>query len=418
MSWLRFTGLWRHGDFVRLWAGQTVSQFGSLVGWTALQFTAILWLDATPVQVSVLAACQLVPAFLAGPLAGLQADRRARRPLLITADLGRAVALALIPLAALAGVLRIELLYLVAVYVSVLGVLFDVAYEAYLPALVRPDQLVEGNSKLTASASVAEIGGSGLSGWLVQALTAPAAVAIDALSFLWSALFIWRIRAREPRPERSPAEAHEPLWQEAAAGLWFLWREPVLRALALSEMVQRFAERIIGTAILLYLNREAGFAPGVLGMVFAVGGFTSLFGAVVAGRSAAWGRLGPSLVVALVLRGLGALCIPLAASTSPVALVLIILSQVIIDPAWAFSSVNELSLRQAVTPERLRGRVSAALRVIGFGAMLLGAITAGLLGQTVGLRAALFLAAGLIIASALPLLRGPVLRLRAVPTGT
>ncbi len=417
MSWFRFTGLWRHGDFVRLWAGQSISQFGTLIGWSALQFTAILWLEATPVQVSVLAACQLAPAFLVGPLAGVLADRRRRRPLLIAADAGRAAALALVPLAALAGLLRMELLYGVAIATSALGVLFDVAYEAYLPSLVRPEQLVEGNAKLTASASVAEIGGFGLSGWLVQALTAPAAVALDALSFLWSALWVGRIRAREPAPEQTAAAASESRGQEAMAGLRFLWGQPVLRALALSEVVQRFAERIIGTAILLYLSREAGFSPGVLGMVFAVGGLSSLFGAVVAARSAAWGRLGPSLVVALLLRALGALCIPLAATASPAGLLLIILSQVITDPAWAFSTINELSLRQAVTPEQLRGRVGAALRVLGFGAMLLGALAAGLLGAIVGLRAVLFLAAGLIVASALPLLSAPVRRLRSVPGG-
>ena len=170
---LKLTGLWQHDDFLRLWSGQTISVFGSMIGGTALDFTAILVLGATPVQLGVLNAMRLAPGLLAGLFAGAWVDRLHRRPLLIGADVGRALVLASLPLAALLGALHIAQVYVVALLVSILSVFFDVAYQAYLPALVGKHELVEGNSKLSASAAVAEFGGFSVAGALVQALTAP-----------------------------------------------------------------------------------------------------------------------------------------------------------------------------------------------------------------------------------------------------
>jgi hypothetical protein len=186
----RFAGLWRHADFMRLWAGQTISVFGSLIGATAIGFTAILTLHATPFQLGMLAALRLAPGFLTGLIAGAWIDRLRRRPILIGADIGRALLLATIPLAATLRQLRIEQLYIVTFLVGILSIFFDVAYESYLPSLIGRDQLIEGNSKLSASASVAEFGGLGLAGWLVQLFTAPVTILIDAVSFVISAISI------------------------------------------------------------------------------------------------------------------------------------------------------------------------------------------------------------------------------------
>ena len=196
----RFGGLWRDSDFLRLWAAQSVSLLGSQVGGLALPLAAVLALRASPLQVALLSAASWAPYLFVSLFAGLWVDRHLRRPIMIAADLGRAALLAMVPLSYALGALRIELLYAVALLSGTLTVFFGLAYGSYLPSLVPRERLVEGNTKLQASSSVAEIGGPSLGGLLVQALTAPLAVALDALSFLVSALSLSRIRRVEPQP--------------------------------------------------------------------------------------------------------------------------------------------------------------------------------------------------------------------------
>ncbi|MBA4180310.1 MAG: MFS transporter [Anaerolinea sp.] len=408
-----FTGLWRHPDFVRLWAGETISVFGTLIGGLALSFTAILWLDATPLALSVLAAAQLVPGFAVGIVAGVWVDRLRRRPIMIAADVGRFLALATIPLAAVFDLLTIGQLYSVALTTSTLTVFFDVAYQAYLPTLVTRDELVEGNAKLTASASVAEVASFSLSGWLVQLLTGPGALLIDAVSFLGSALFLARIKAAEP--PRAPVEGRESIWREARDGLRVVARDPVVRSLAVANVTLSCASRMVGVVFLLYLYREVGFDPGVLGMIFAVGGVTSLAGSFLAGRSHLFGGLGPALVLSVFMRAAGMAFMPLASSVSVAGTGLLIGNQVVTDPAWTFYEINDVSLRQGVTPHEVQGRMFASVRFLEFGAMLLGAAFGGILGQTVGLRETLFVAVGLTSLAGVWLALSPVARLRAMP---
>src|SRR5512139_1932802 len=185
-----FTGLWAHPDFVRLWAGTTTSLFGSLIGGLALSFTAIVFLDASAPEVAILGACQLVPGFLVSPFAGVWVDRLKRRPIMIATDLGRAAALFSVPIAAAFGGLTIIQLFAVAAVNSALSLFFMAAYQSYLPTLVERQELLEGNAKLAGTGAVAEVASFSLSGWLVQLLKAPGALAIDAASFLVSAYFI------------------------------------------------------------------------------------------------------------------------------------------------------------------------------------------------------------------------------------
>ncbi len=177
-------GLWRHGDFLRLWTAQTISVFGTQVTLVALPLAAVLALDASAAQVGVLGAAERVPFLLFGLFAGVWVDRLRRRPVMIWADIGRALVLAWIPVAAVLGLLSIEQLYFVGFLAGVLTVFFDVAYQSYLPALVERDQLVEGNSKLEVSNSIASIAGPGIAGVLVQILTAPIAIFVNSLSYL------------------------------------------------------------------------------------------------------------------------------------------------------------------------------------------------------------------------------------------
>jgi len=396
----------RPSDFTRLWAGQTASVFGSYVGGVALQFVAILWLGASPVEISLLAAAQLVPGFLIGLVAGVWVDRLRRRPILIAADIGRALALATVPAAAFAGVLGMPHLVAVALVTSALGVFFDVAYEAHLPSLVGRDALVRGNSRLAATAALAEIGAFGLGGWLVQLLSAPGAVLVDAASFVVSGAAVASIRRPEPPP--APAEDRRPLGHEAVEGLRIVAREPVLRALAVANAALQLAGGLIGTVILVYLSRDVGFEPGPLGMIFAVGGASSLAGIWLAGRRRR--RIGRSLVAAVAVRALGASFTPLTGEVSWLGVGLLVAAQLVSDPAHALYEIQHVSLRQAMTADRLRGRVNASMRFLEFAAQLAGTLAAGVLGQTVGLRATLWLAVAIIAATAAWLALSPVRR--------
>ena len=411
--WVRPTGLWTHPDFVRLWGAATVSTFGSLVTRTALPFAAILTLDASAFDLALLAVAELVPGFAGGLVAGAWVDRLPRRPILIGADLGRAVLLATIPTAALLGVLTLGHLLVVAALGSVLTVAFDVAYLSYLPSLVRREELIEGNSKLTAAGAVAEAAAFGSGGWLVQWLTAPVAILLDAASFLWSAALVGRIRA--PEPPSAPAIAAPDLRREIADGLRATWADPTLRSLAGANVLLALGYRITGTVFLLFVNRELGFGPGVLGVIFAVGGATSLLGAVAVGRVTTVLGVGPAMVLGLALTAVGQGMIVPATGATLTVVALLVAQQLVADPAATVYDVVQTSVRQAVTPERLLGRVNASLRVLETGAMLLGALAGGLLGDRIGLRPTLALGAGTILLAAVWLALSPVLRLRATP---
>lgn len=384
------SGLWRHPDFLRLWGGQTISEFGSLVGGAALQFTAILVLDAGPFEVAVLAASTLVPGFLFGLAAGVWVDRLRRRPIMIAADIGRALVLASIPLAWAFDVLRIEHLYVVAFFTGTFTFAFDVAYRSYLPTLVQRDELIEANSKLTASSAATEVGGFGIAGWLVQLITGPLTILVDAVSFLGSALFLRSIKAPEATPS---AEARRSVLREVVEGLQLVVRDPLLRATAISSVTLDFSMRIFGTVVLLYMIRDLGFGPGVLGMIFAVGGVSSLIGSVVAARAGRALGLGRVMVLGLVVFGLSQLLIPIAQGPMAVVAMFLIVQQ-FGDGAYVVREISEMSLRQAITPEPFLGRQNASFQFGGIAAMLAGTLVGGVLGEVIGLRWTLVIGAG------------------------
>jgi hypothetical protein len=409
-------GLWAHPDFVRLWAGTSISTFGSLIGGLALQFTAILWLEASAAEIAALAACQLVPGFIVSIAAGVWVDRLPRRPIMIAADLGRAAALFSIPFAAAAGALTMPQLYAVGLVTSALSVFFDSAYQAYLPALVKREELIEGNAKVQGAGSAIEAVSLSISGWLVEALRAPGAVAIDAASFLGSAFFVWRIRAAEPAP--APAGGRAGFVTEALEGFRVVFGDRLLRPIALAAAAQALASQVVSVLFLLYLSDEVGFEPGVLGMIFAIGGVTSVAGAWVANRGALlFGGVGPTLVVSALLRAGGMLFMPLCTGAGWTGVSFLVANQLVTDPFWTMFDIHDVSLRQAITPGRLQGRMFANFRLVEFGAALAGTGVAAALGAMVGPRAGLFVASGLMFVSAGLLAFSPVARVGRTPPG-
>jgi MFS family permease len=413
MRFPHLTGLWHNPDFVRFWAADTISVFGSLVTRAALPFTAILALDAGALEVALLAVADLLPAFLVALPVGAIVDRLHRRPILIAADIGRAVLLASIPVAALLDALTLGQLYIVAFLASVLTMFFDVAYLSYLPSIVRKEELHEANSKISATQSISEVSAFGVSGWLVQALSGPGAIALDALSFLFSAAFLRRIRAPEISPNQGSDESVEhrtSMYREVREGVGTVVRDSILRPLAGVTVLLDFSGRIVGAVISLFALRELGFEAGVLGMIYAVGGITSLLGALASGSLNRRLGVGPAMIFGLALYALSAVLTPLAPEVSVVAALVLIGAQ-LGDGGATIYMINDVTVRQSITPDRLLGRVNATMRMLGIGAMLLGALAGGILGETIGLRATLAIGAAGVIVAALWLAVSPVRRL-------
>ena len=412
----RLNGLWRHPDFVRLWTGQTVSVFGSLTTRIALPFTAVVYLDARPFQIALVTAADVVAGICFGLFVGVWVDRIRRRPMMIAADIGRAIIVVSVPAAAVFGTLHIEQLYAVAFLAGILTTFFDVAYQSYLPTLVSADELVEGNSKLAASASVAEFGAFGTAGWLVQLITAPGAMLVDAGSFVVSAVSIAMIRRPEPPP--APASEREPMIAEALDGVRAIYHDRTLRVIAASWVLLSLASGMMSAVFLLFTARELGFSPGVLGLIFAVGGVTSFVGAVLADWSRRTFGVGGAMILGLVMGAVGFVIMAGAPHASILGAAILIAQQVISDPGWTVYEINQISLRQAIAPEAMLGRVNAGVRFAGLVAMLVGTISAGAIADAIGARPVILLAGAAVFAAAVVVLCSPVRRLRTAPERT
>ncbi len=383
-------GLWIHPDFLKLWVGQAASMLGSRVGGLAFDLTAILTLHASPPQMAILNGCLFFPPVLAGPWAGLLVDRIRRRPLLITADLGRAAVILTIPLAAITHTLSIVQLDTVAVLTSALGVLFDVSYRAYLPTIVGPERIAEANSKLQGTAAVTEAGGWSVAGFLVQIFTAPLVVGIDSVSFIVSALFLAGLRG-EARLD--PRTRPERWWHGLRSGVIVIGDDPMLRALAATAFTWDFIGSMIGVVILLFFVHDLHLTPALLGPLMGAGGLSALAGAVLAGGVLRRFGLMRTLIGSLYVDNLGLLAIAVAGGPFALVMLCMVLGQST-DAGRAIYEIHSLSFLQRRVPEHLAGRVNATFTTISAIAMALGLVAGGILGQVAGLRPTLFLALG------------------------
>jgi MFS family permease len=405
--------LWREPNFARLWAGQTISQLGSQVTFLALPLTAILALDAGPAETGALTAAGALPSLLVGLHAGAMVDRRQRLPIMIGGDLGRAALLALVPLAWAMDRLSIGLLVAVVALVGLLTLFFDVAYQALLPAIVPRERLVEGNAKLELSFTAAQIAGPTLAGGLIRLLTAPIAIAVDALSFVASGLVLAGIRVEE-RIARPP-ERGRRIGAEIVDGLRLVVGDERLRAITGARGLLELFNAMLEAVFLLYLVRALGLGPGLIGAIFAVGSAGFALGALLPARAAGRFGVGATTIGALALLALSDLLVPLAAGSKVVVVPLLVGAQFLFGVGLTVFNVNQVSLRQAVVPDGLQGRAAATVRVLGTGLIPLGALLGGLLGEAIGLRPTLILAALGEGLAAVWLWRSPVRSLRDLP---
>ncbi len=404
-------GLWQQPDFLKLWTGQTVSQIGSAVSSLGIPLTALYVLHATPGQMGFLSGAGGAAILIFGLFAGAWADRLRRRPLLIAADLGRAALLATIPIAAALHSLTMAHLYVIAVSTGILTVFFDASYQAYLPALLDPEDLIEGNAKFALSASTAEVIGPGLTGILIGWITAPFAILADAISFLLSAASITLIRKSEPIP--TPHE-NPHLLREIAEGIRACWDQPILRALAMRSFTAAFSLGMFGSLYLVFAVRDLHMSPALVGTIISIGGVGSLSGAFFATRTVKRFGPGPTLIGASLTTGIANLLVPLAYGSVAACAGFLIAAQVF-DAAWPTYSITERSLIQAVTPNHLLGRVSSALHLLFRGVIPVGAILGGLLADRIGVRQTMLLGIAGFLLSNVWLVLSPIRQLRDIP---
>ena len=402
--------LLRHHDFRQLWAAETVSQVGTQVTMLALPVVAVTVLDATPLQMGVLTALETAAFLLIGLPAGAWVDRWRRKRVLVTADLVRAVVLATLPVAYLLDVLTLGQLFAVAAVTGTATVFFDVAYQSYLPALVDRDQLVDGNGKLEASRAVAQVAGPGATGVLLRVLGAPLLIAVDAVSYLVSALFIGRIGAPDVVPDRA---SRRPLRTEIGEGLAFVVRHPLLRRIVACTGTGNLFGSITSTLLVLFALRELGLSESTLGLALSAGAVGGLLGAATAARFArrvGEGRAIPLSAAALV--PFSALT-PLADLGAPV--VLLVLSMFGFSWSVVVYNVTQVSFRQRLCPPGLLGRMNASVRFIVFGTMPLGGLLGGVLGTWLGVVPALWVAVAGSALACLPVVLSPLLTMRDLP---
>jgi MFS family permease len=401
--------LWRDGDFLRFWSAQTVSQFGSQVSAIALPFVAILVLKATTFEIAALSAIEFLPFVLFTLPAGVWVDRLRRRLLMIAADWGRALALGSIPVAYALGGLTLAQLYVVGFVVGSLTVFFDVSYQSYLPSLVSRDQLGEGNTKLEFSRAGAQVSGPGLAGLLVAAVTAPYAIVADAASFIGSALFATSIKKVEPPPPPVPECGQPRMRTEILAGLRYVRRNPIMRPFLWQIGLQNFFINMVGALLVVYAIRSLHLTAATVGLVFSLGNVGLLVGAPIAVRVGLRFGIGPTLVWGGFVTGSSYLLV--AVASRPIAIPLLALAQFFWSAGAILYFVNGISLIQAITPDRMLGRVNASRRFAVWGVIPIGNLLGGAIAATLGLHTAVWIGATGGALSIIPLLLSPVRRI-------
>ena len=401
--------LWRHADFLRLWAGQSVSELGSQVTLLALPLVAVLTLHAGAFQVGLLGAVGFAPFILIGLPAGVWVDRWARRrPILVIADAGRVLAIGSIPVAAALFHVTLVQLYIVAFITGILTVFFDVTYQSYLPALVERDQLVDGNAKLELTRSGAALIGPPLGGSLVGAFGAPVAMTADAISYAVSVASLLTVRHGEPRVPRP--EVRTSMRSDIAAGLRYVLGHPLLRPIAMCTSTWNLFGNIYFAIPVLFCVRQLGMSPTTLGLAIGVGSIGAPIGALLAGRISRRIGVGMTIVLSAALGG-GGLLVALASRSTAVPFLVI---ATFLGAVGVVYDISQVSLRQAICLPAFQGRMNASMRFVVWGSIPIANFLGGVLGSTIGLRPTMIIGSAGTLIAVLPVALSPVRRLRTI----
>jgi len=408
--------LWRHRDFTKLWAGQTISQVGDEVTQLAIPLVAAYTLEASAFEFGLLAVLQFLPFILLTIPAGVWVDRMRRRPIMIVANVGRAVLLTSIPLAFMTGWLTMWQLYAVAFAVGCLEVFFDVAYQSYLPSVVERDRLVEGNAKLEISVSATSFIGPSIAGFLAELLRPAIAILFDVVSYLGSIVFLILIRRPEvpPQPHDLATGPRPSMRQDATEGLRYVLGHRYLRYIAACTGTLNLFGNLGGAILILYIVRELGLTLGTIGIVISLGNLGVLAGALLSERVGRWIGIGPTIVWSALLSSFPLVAVALAPRDAPVPF--LIAGGFIGTVTAVIYNVNQVSLRQAITPDRMLGRMNATMRFIVWGTIPIGALAGAVLGSLIGLQATIWVGAIGSFLGFLPVLLSPVRSLKEIPS--
>jgi MFS family permease len=405
--------LWSHPDFIKLWTGQSISELGSQVSQLAIPWLAAVDLHASPLAFSLLGVLGFLPFILFALPAGVWVDRLRRRQILIVGDSARAVLLLLIPVLWFAGVLEIWHLLILEFLIGIFTVFFDVAYQSYLPALIEREDLVDGNSKLQVTVGIAQVGGPSLAGGLIGAITAPYAILVDSMSFVISSVFMIRMRHRENLPRQDTNEPRPRMWPQVKEGLAWVVGHRNLRAIAGCTGTSNFCSSLMFAIVILYMVRVLHLSAFEAGAVFAVGSAGSIVGALFANRLGLKLGLGTAIVFTAVIFSFGGLAYPLAPKSFP--LPALMAGQLLFGFSAIAYNILQVSYRQAITPERLQGRMNAAMRWIVWGTIPLGTLAGGAIAQATSLHTALWVGALLGTPTFLWVLLSPLRSIREIP---
>lgn len=407
----RLTGLWQHTEFRKLWAGQVVSLSSSQLMYMAVAVTAVAVLDATPFQMGIVTAMQGAPA-LFGLFVGSWTDRHRRLPVIVGVDVGRFALLLVLPVAYLIDFLSIELIYFVAFGIATMSIVFQIAYRSLLPSVVERDQLLEANSKLEIANSGSVAIGPALGGAIVQFVVAPIAMVFSSVLFLVSAVFFSRMKVDE---ETAIAQKTSGASGEIREGLNYVRSNKSLVGMALSGITLAIFLGVYGAVSLIYLIKHLEIDIALIGLLFAFGSIGLVSGSIICSRYTARIGVGRLMTLGLLIAGLGWLAIPLA--TGPLAAIIpvLILAAIALETGLVIYTVQQVSLRQAITPIDLQGRIHSIFLVVSRGAVPIGAMLGGFLGEEIGVRNTLFVAGFGVGSSAIWVVLFGVWRVRALP---
>ncbi|WP_341995782.1 MFS transporter [Microbacterium sp. LWH7-1.2] len=404
--------LWRDRNFLTLWSGQALSQFGAQITELAIPVLAVLMLDATEWEVGLLNAAQVAAFLVVGLPAGAWIDRMRKRRVMIWADAVRAVALATLPVLALLGVLEIWHMIVVALIMGVATVFFDVSYQSIIPSLVRTDQIGEANGKLQSTYELANIAGPGVGGWLIGVLTAP--FAIFATVGTYVASFIALLFTRDHEKPR-PAEDRKPLVHEIGEGLRWVFGNPLLRRIVGTTGTANFFGTIAQTLVPIFVLRELGLSPQMFGIVFSLSAVGGLVGAMVTPRIIALVGEARAIPISAIAFSVAPFFLPAISLVPALAFPLLVIQGFIMSFTILLYNITQVTFRQRITPPRLLGRMNASIRFVVWGVMPIGALLAGALGTWIGTVPTLWIAATGELLACLFVVIGPFWRMRELP---
>lgn len=410
------TSLWRNRDFFNLWSAETIASLGHQLGVVAIPLIAALTLSSSPLEMGILAAAGHLPRLAVGFFAGAWVDRMRRKPIMIAMNLGRALTYAAIPVAAMLEILSIPLLLVVALIAGVQAVFFDAAWSAFIPHLVKRRELPDANGKLMASMSLAQVTGPALAGTLIAWLTGPMVMGITASTFAGAGWMLARIRKREERPGHSGDE-HPDILQEIREGFHELWRSRIVRPLTTSMIVLNFGGFMFLAVYVLYMTDDLGLGEQGVGLVFASGGVGALAGSAIAAPLAKRIGVGRSVLWSALAFGLANFFVPAAIMVPAYALPLVVASETMSWMALQVFNVNRFSLRQALTPDHLMGRVTSSTITLVGAAQLAGSLLGGVIGQVFSVHATLYVSVVVMLLSAWWVWDSPIPGIVTMPEG-